>query len=130
MRVVQFTFDSKFMPEDPENLIIYTGTHDNQTIRGWVAEQPEKEKVKIRKYFKKNNYRYPVLSENFIAYAMDSKAEYAIVPMCDVLNLTAVARLNTPGTVGYPNWAWRMTGFGKFEDKISFLKKCVRNSKR
>ena len=130
MRVVQFTFDSKFMPEDPENLIIYTGTHDNQTIRGWVAEQPEKEKVKIRKYFKKNNYRYPVLSENFIAYAMDSKAEYAIVPMCDVLNLTAAARLNTPGTVGYPNWAWRMTGFGKFEDKISFLKKCVRNSKR
>ena len=130
MRVVQFTFDSKFMPEDPENLIIYTGTHDNQTIRGWVAEQPEKEKVKIRKYFKKNNYRYPVLSENFIAYAMDSKAEYAIVPRCDVLNLTAAARLNTPGTVGYPNWAWRMTGFGKFEDKISFLKKCVRNSKR
>ena len=130
MRVVQFTFDSKFMPEDPENLIIYTGTHDNQTIRGWVAEQPEKEKVKIRKYFKKNNYRYPVLSENFIAYAMDSKAEYAIVPMCDVLNLTEKARLNTPGTVGYPNWAWRMTGFGKFEEKISFLKKCVRNSKR
>ena len=78
----------------------------------------------------KNNYRYPVLSENFIAYSMDSKAEYAIIPMCDVLNLTAAARLNTPGTVGYPNWAWRMTGFGKFEDKISFLKKCVRNSKR
>lgn len=130
MRVVQFTFNPYYMPEDAENLVIYTGTHDNQTIRGWVSEKDEKEKVRIRQYFKKNNYRYPVMSENFIAYTMDSKAELAIVPMCDVLNLTDKARLNTPGTVGDPNWTWRLTGFGKFEDKISFLKKCVRNSGR
>lgn len=130
MRVIEFTFNSKSMPEDPENLIIYTGTHDNQTIRAWVSEQGETEKARIRRYFKKNNYRYPLLSENFIAYAMDSNAEFAIIPMCDVLNLTAKARLNTPGTVGYPNWAWRLTGFGKFSDKISFLRKCVRSSGR
>ena len=98
MRIVQFTFNPEGMDED-ENLIIYTGTHDNQTVRGWYSTLKQK-KTKVREYLKNNGFDYGSVSLNMIAYTLKSNAQIAIVPFMDVLNLTDKARLNTPGTVG------------------------------
>lgn len=130
MRIVQFTFDPEGMDEDRENLIIYTGTHDNQTIRGWYSDLKAKEKTKIREYLKDNGFDYGSVSLNMIAYTLKSKAQIAIVPFMDILNLTDKARLNTPGTVGNPNWQYRLTRLKRLKDKTELLKKMNKKYKR
>ncbi len=87
MRIVQFTFNPEGMDEDRENLIIYTGTHDNQTVRGWYSDLKAKEKTKVREYLKNNGFDYGSVSLNMIAYTLKSNAQIAIVPFMDVLNL-------------------------------------------
>ena len=122
MRIIQFSFDADGMPIDKENLIIYTGTHDNQTIRSWYDDFSKKEKIKIDKFLKENDFKYGNIGLNMCAYCLSSNAQIAIVPMSDILNLTDVARLNSPGTVGNPNWQYRFTSFNKFKSLIKTLK--------
>ena len=132
MKIVQFTFDpsgnSYF--KDRENMLAYTGTHDNDTIRGWYAIQKPYWKKKTRDFFKKNGYEYENIWENFIQYALDTICDYAIIPVQDILGLTSTGRINTPGTVGSPNWEWKLDSMKKLWEKEDFLKKAVKKSKR
>ena len=130
MRIVQFSFNPDGMEEDRENLIIYTGTHDNQTIRGWYNKQKKAEKIKIDNYLKDNGFDYENIGLNMVGYTLSSNAQIAIVPFMDVLNLTDKCRLNTPGTVGNPNWQYRLTRLNKLKDKTSLLKKMNKRFKR
>ncbi len=63
-------------------------------------------------------------------YTLKSNAQIAIVPFMDVLNLTDKARLNTPGTVGNPNWQYRLTRLKRLKDKTELLKKMNKKYKR
>ncbi len=130
MRIVQFSFNPDGMEEDRENLIIYTGTHDNQTIRGWYNKQKKAEKIKIDNYLKDNGFDYENIGLNMVGYTLSSNAQIAIVPFMDVLNLTDKGRLNTPGTVGNPNWQYRLTRLNKLKDKTSLLKKMNKRFER
>lgn len=125
MKVLQFTFDSKEQNnnfEDKENLIIYTGTHDNQTIRGWYRSQSRKEKRRIKSQLRKKGYRHGAISWRFVQMALDSVAEIAIIPYQDLTNMGDKGRINRPGTVGTPNWQWRVISFKSFQRKIRRLK--------
>ncbi|NLC96905.1 MAG: 4-alpha-glucanotransferase [Erysipelotrichaceae bacterium] len=122
MRIVQFSFDPTGMLKDNENLIIYTGTHDNQTIRGWYSKQNKKFKLQTEEFFKENNLNYGNIGLNMVGYTLSSNAEIAIVPLMDILNLTDKSRLNTPGTVGNPNWQYRLTRFTGFKKLTPKLK--------
>lgn len=132
MKIVQFTFDptreSDF--EDRENMIVYTGTHDNQTIRSWYQGQDPLKRTAMREYLNKAGYRSRRMSENFIAYAMDNMAEWAIIPMQDILNLNDEARMNEPGTIGSPNWQWKMATLKPFANRVDFFRKIVKKAKR
>ena len=133
MKVLQFTFDPKEKNndfEDVENMIIYTGTHDNQTIRGWYSDQKGYTKSLVRNYFKKHHYESSKVSENFIALTLDSIAFLAVIPMQDILNLDDSARFNTPGTLGSPNWEWKLTSFNDFKQKIDMMRKLIKKAKR
>lgn len=112
MRVLQFAFsgDSKnsYLPHNiVKNSVIYTGTHDNDTIMGWL-ENSDADMVKQAKdYF---NYQ----SDNgfnwaMIKAAMCSVADTCIIPMADFMGLDSTARINTPSTLG-DNWTWRIDG--------------------
>ncbi len=93
-------------------MIIYTGTHDNDTLMEWYHGSecaPEGEKSAASKT-PGNQDRVPSKTV-CLAYTLESKAEYAIVPMADILGLGKEGHLNTPGTVGSPNWEWRMPDF-------------------
>lgn len=121
MKVVQFTFDPKENNnnfKDRENMIIYTGTHDNQTTRGWYESQPFFKRLSIRKFMFLHGYRYKKISHCFIQYAFSSIASIAIVPMQDIIGLSDEGRMNTPGTLGSPNWEWRMLDFKAFDENL------------
>ncbi len=133
MKIVQFAFDpsennNNF--EDRENLIIYTGTHDNQTIKGWFDCQSKLTKKEIDLELYSQGYRNGTISHRFIEYTLNSIAEIAIIPLQDIINLDDSARLNTPGTVGSPNWEWKLKDFTEFKNNIPFLSKAVRDSGR
>lgn len=133
MKIVQFTFDpnennNNF--EDIENMVIYTGSHDNQTIRGWYLSQDKKTQNGIRKSLKKSGYDDKIISKRFVRLTLDSVAEMAILPLQDLINLGDEARINTPGTLGSPNWEWKLYSFRKFKKEIGNLKKFINTSRR
>jgi len=108
MKVLQFAFSRDDDPHMPHRhahgSVVYTGTHDNDTSRGWFENAPEAERRRAAGYL---GIREPDVAWAFVRAAFASVAETAIVPMQDVLELGSVARFNTPGrTAG--NWRWRM----------------------
>lgn len=133
MKVVQFTFDPKENNnnfKDRENMIIYTGTHDNQTTRGWYESQSFLKRWSIRKFMFLHGYHYKEISHCFIAYAFSSIASIAIVPMQDIIGLSDEGRMNTPGTLGSPNWEWRMQNFQAFDKNLERLKHMIHKNGR
>ena len=109
MKVLQFGFESdsagSFYPHNfkHDNCICYTGTHDNDTTKGWYEHAKEEARDRVRRYL---NCDGGNVSWDFIRLAMSSIAKYAIYPMQDVLRLGSEARMNVPGVLG-ANWAWR-----------------------
>ena len=114
MRVLQFAFDEDSatnlhsLHNHVSNCVVYTGTHDNNTIRGWFeGEARPEQKKKLFDYLGR-----PVPSGQvhweLIRLAMSSVANLVIIPMQDILGLPEQARMNRPGTVT-DNWSWRLT---------------------
>ncbi len=112
MKVLQFAFstdeESLYLPHNHnKNCVLYTGTHDNDTIIGW-AENADKETYEFAK-------RYMQYSgdEGFnwcmIKTALSSVADTVIIPFQDYLGLGSEARINTPATPN-GNWKWRVDG--------------------
>jgi 4-alpha-glucanotransferase len=108
MKVLQFAFDkptNPFLPHNyPANCIAYTGTHDNDTTRGWYGTAPEHERELYRRYVARDGSD---VAWDLIRLAWGSVADLAIAPLQDVLDLSAEARMNTPGTPS-GNWRWRV----------------------
>lgn len=133
MKIVQFTFnlsekESYFV--DRENMVIYTGTHDNATIRSWYQSQKDHTKRKMREYFKTLYPDSRNISESFIRFTFDNIAEIAIIPMQDFLNLADEGRMNVPGTIGSSNWEWRMLDYKMFEKKVGLFHQWLIESQR
>lgn len=110
MKVLQFAFndttqESSFLPHQfkTNNCICYTGTHDNDTTRGWYETASEQSRDKVRRYMSCDG---SYITWNFIRTALASSAKYAVFPMQDLLGLDNSARMNTPG-IAAGNWAWR-----------------------
>lgn len=90
----------------PQDCVVYTGTHDNDTTRGWLAALDRAELQQVSDYFGLNGRptAWPLIRA---AYA--SAAKLAVVPMQDLLDLPSTARMNRPGTTEN-NWTWRFAG--------------------
>jgi 4-alpha-glucanotransferase len=108
MKILQFGFshvDSPHLPHryEPET-VVYTGTHDNDTARGWYESAPEPERALAREYLGCESIEF---ADTLMRAAYTSVAETAIVPMQDILDLGSDARMNRPGAKS-DNWSWRM----------------------
>lgn len=133
MKIIQFTFDPQENNNDfpdRKNMIVYTGTHDNETIRGWYENQPEEVQKLTKEKLEKMGYTDGSIVQRFLYYTFDNIADTAIIPVQDILELGDEGRFNTPGTIGSPNWEWRLKDFQKLEQKQKFLQKLIKNSKR
>jgi 4-alpha-glucanotransferase len=110
MKILHFAFDSReassYMPYTYDrNCVVYTGTHDNCTSRGWFkSARPDDIKLALDFFGAKNGKDG---HWHFIRCALASVADTAIIPMQDYLGLDDRARMNTPSTLGH-NWQWRI----------------------
>lgn len=132
MNVLQFGFspysESEYLPHNHEvNSIVYTGTHDNETIGEWLYNISEDELNFVKKYFnltEEEGYNW-----GMIRGAMTSVAKISIFQVQDLLFLGEEGRMNKPGTLGN-NWDWRLK-IGDLNEKLAIkLKKLTRMSGR
>jgi len=112
-RVLQFAFDGNpdnpHLPENfPMNTVAYTGTHDNNTTRGWFEALSETERRRVWSYLNRTIGDVNEVAAEFLRLAWSSVAALSIAPLQDLLNLGAEARMNLPGSVE-GNWGWRST---------------------
>lgn len=113
MRVLQFAFDSDennpFLPQNYiANTVVYTGTHDNDTTRGWFDSLPADQQGKVLSHLDRDASDEGGIAWDLIRLASTSRAALAMIPLQDVLNLPASARMNVPGSTA-GNWRWRAT---------------------
>jgi len=111
MKVLQFAFGedgtNEFLPHNyGKNFVAYTGTHDNDTVRGWWDSASAGKRAFAGSYL--------ACGEHDVHWAMirstcNSVANMAVFPLQDVLGLDGNHRMNTPGTLGGSNWTWRFT---------------------
>ncbi|KAJ6733440.1 4-ALPHA-GLUCANOTRANSFERASE DPE1 CHLOROPLASTIC/AMYLOPLASTIC [Salix koriyanagi] len=127
MAVLQFGFGSDacnpHLPHNHEpNQVVYTGTHDNDTIRGWWDVLKEEEKSNVLKYLSINEENE--IQWELIKAAISSVARTAVIPMQDILGLGNSSRMNIPATQ-FGNWSWRLPSslsFDHLEDEATRLK--------
>ncbi len=132
MAILQFAFDSdpsnEFLPHNyQQNLVAYTGTHDNDTVVGWWtntastqdAAAIERAHAYCRDYL--HLEREPAMHWAFIRALMASVADMVVFPVQDLLGLGAAARMNTPGE-GSGNWAWRLQSYQIGDDVAAGLR--------
>ncbi|MCK5707617.1 MAG: 4-alpha-glucanotransferase [Candidatus Aureabacteria bacterium] len=115
MKVLQFAFGddlatNPYVPHNHvENSVVYTGTHDNNTVKGWFKNDAGKETKK--KLFKYLGYKVGIkdISIEFVKMSLMSVAKLSIVPIQDILSLGEESRINKPATIKN-NWKWRLKG--------------------
>ena len=112
MKVLQFAFDSReesnYLPHNyPHNCVVYTGTHDNNTVRGWLDDMCEEDNALAEDYMNNADTPKDERPWEFIRLALGSVADLAVIPLQDYLCLGTEARINLPSTLGN-NWKWRL----------------------
>jgi len=115
MKVLEFAFDSRdssgameYLPyRYKNNCVVYTGTHDNETLRGWIDSILPVERKQVCDYLDVRTKDPQEIVEKMIIAAFSSVADYCIIPLQDYLGLDNRARINQPSTNG-KNWKWRV----------------------
>lgn len=110
MKILEFAFDSDeendYLPHNfDSNCVVYTGTHDNDTVLGWYQSAKNADKKNIREYLGVKSAAN--INWDLIRLAEQSVADTAIIPMQDCLGIGKEGRINLPSTLG-TNWKWRM----------------------
>jgi 4-alpha-glucanotransferase len=113
MKILVFAFDGDIL-ENPyapinhvKNCVLYTGTHDCNTVRGWFEDElSDESKLNLEKIIGRK-VSANTASEEMMVLAMSSVADTIILPMQDVLDLGSESRMNSPG-IAESNWEWRL----------------------
>ncbi len=110
MKVLQFAFDgdskNSYLPHNyNSNCVVYTGTHDNDTVLGWFDSAGEQEVCFAKKYLHIRDFQD--CNWAMMRSALMSVADTCILTMQDLIGLGSNARINTPSTLG-DNWQWRI----------------------
>ena len=120
MKILQFAFGGdgshEFLPHNyVPHVVVYTGTHDNDTARGWWDNAPAHERAFCAAYL---HCEEADVHLAMIRAASNSVAQMAVFPLQDVLGLGSAHRMNLPGTLGGGNWAWRFD-WGDLPDDLA-----------
>lgn len=133
MRIGQYSLGPNEEKEDfilPEFCIVYTGTHDNDPVNGWYESLPKKERKYTNKVFKKLKLKGKSAADKVVNYSLNADPRIALIPMQDFLNLSADERINRPGTIGSPNWEWRLEDLSQYEAMLPKIRKELKKSNR
>lgn len=116
MKVLEFAFDSEdedsssdYLPHNyDKNCVVYTGTHDNETLYSWFQNILPEEQLMVRDYVGDRTSDDRTICKKIVRMAVASTANICIIPIQDYLGVDNHARINTPSTLGI-NWQWRLT---------------------
>ena len=121
MTITQQAFDGHYYGDTGENLIAYTGTHDNAPIEDWYHALPQEHQEEIDTNLEKLGWGNYGIVDAMIEFTLSRNASTAIIPMFDILRLGAKGRINTPGTLDEKNWAWKISSFDSFDKELGHL---------
>lgn len=112
MKIFQFAFDGNrnnyYLPYNcTEKSVMYSGTHDNDTILGWYRELNESTKELVKNYICETSNDETKILKKITREVLASVSKYAILQLQDLLGLGSEARFNVPGIVDEKNWSWR-----------------------
>jgi len=115
MKVIQFAFDTAdvnakgdYLPHNyTPNSVVYSGTHDNETIYGWVKGIDKAQKKMVREYLNRPGMNEEELAKELVRTAHAAVSDLCVIPMQDYLLLDNSARVNFPSSMG-TNWQWRV----------------------
>ncbi|MCD6117645.1 4-alpha-glucanotransferase [bacterium] len=122
MRVIQFAFGKNFPKSEhlPDNVItnclFYTGTHDNNTVKGWFKKETDKKQRRRVSEYAGQKVTKKNVADIMIKLVMDSKANICIIPVQDILSLDEKSRMNIPA-INRGNWRWKLKE-GQLENTI------------
>ena len=124
MKVIEFAFDerdtgnaSDYLPHNyPRNCVVYTGTHDNETLLGWFGDITPEERKMVRDYIGNFHDDEVGICRALVRLVMGSVANLCIIPIQDYLVLDNSARINQPSTLG-KIWRWRLKE-GQFTEEL------------
>ncbi len=133
MKVLEFAFDSRdssgaseYLPFNYNpNCVVYTGTHDNETLRGWIDDILPEERQLAKDYLDVRTDDPLEIVDKMIIMAQSSVAELCVIPLQDYLGLDNSARINHPSTIG-SNWRWRVTGAQLSDELAAKVSKMTR----
>jgi 4-alpha-glucanotransferase len=133
-RVLQFAFDgpsdNPHLPQNyVTNAVVYTGTHDNPTTRGWFEELPDYQRQNLWKSLERQGGASDDAAPALMRIAWSSRAALAMAPLQDVLNLGTEARMNIPGRTD-GNWRWRCTEEMLSDPPFEQLRELTKGSNR
>lgn len=135
MKVLQFAFSGErsthpYIPENyNDNCIVYTGTHDNNTTRGWFERDASQEEHENLKQYLGKDVSSDQVAWELMQVAFRSRASVALVPVQDVLNLGVEGRMNIPGSAS-GNWGWRFGEKDITEEMIAGLRNLTEQTQR
>lgn len=137
MKILQFAFDMNEAGQDGmtnlflphmyvPNCVVYTGTHDNQTMQGWLDRACDEEIALISEYIGGPGALFPrrELCRRLVQTALASCARFAVIPLQDLFGIGDEGRINTPSTSDGKNWIWRMeSGMLDCAEQIQWLRR-------
>ena len=125
MYVFQFHYQHDF---DFDKVIVYSGTHDNDTLVGWLSTLEKDEYKNLLELLEP--YQEKEIFQKIIHYCLDLKAEQIIIPVWDMLGCDTNCRFNVPGKIGSPNWEYRLTSFDDFDTYLLDYQNMIKSSDR
>ncbi len=126
MKILEFAFDGNRtnvnLPYNwDSNTVAYGGTHDNDTIMGWLSNQQYWELGYLREYVEARHESFEQLTDKLFKVAYESVANVVIFQTQDVLKVGNIGRMNLPSSMG-TNWRWRMKPYDFSDDKVERLR--------
>ena len=124
-KILQFTIDlNNFYDRDnvSENVVVFPGNHDCQTIHGWYNTLNDEYKERLKEFLRRNECYDINVNIGIMQYCMKCKAKIAIITVQDILGVDDSARMNVPGTNTSYNWSWKLIDFNDFKERLKDFK--------
>ena len=123
-KILQFSLDLyNFYDKDneDENVLVFPGNHDCQTIYGWYKTLNDEYKERLKEFLRRNECYDINVNIGIMQYISKCKAKIAIITVQDILGLDDSSRINLPGVNLEKNWSWKLVDFNNFREQIKYF---------
>lgn len=124
-KILQFSLDLDNLYDrdnEEENVLVFPGSHDCQTIYGWYKSLNDEYKEKLKEFLRRNSCSDTNINLGIMQYCSKCKARIAVLTVQDILGLDDSARINVPGVESEDNWSWKLRDFEELKERIREFK--------